>query len=141
MAYNDSKATIIILKCVGVFVAAVFIFGLLTRQGRDYDISILEDNSDIQNVRSLTLTSQDITDLTPISHLSFLEHLDISNTQVTDLSPLAGLIRLQTLNLAYCGVQDISVLANHSFLREIDVSTGRKNKLHLCFRPLVSNFR
>ena len=62
------------------------------------------------NLAALSLSSTQVSDLTPLQGLTSLASLNLYRTQVSDLKPLASLTDLQTLDISRTQVSDLSVL-------------------------------
>jgi Leucine-rich repeat (LRR) protein len=73
---------------------------LLTLSCRDVGINKLEGLGLFTGLRQLTLSANQISDLTALSPLSSLESLDLSDNTVTDPVPLYELLSLRTLDLS-----------------------------------------
>lgn len=70
-------------------------------------------------IRNLNLTSQNISDISPLASLTNLRNLQIYNNQISDISPLRNLTELTHLQLGYNPIADItplSELVNLQFL-------------------------
>ena len=67
----------------------------------DEDISDLTPLLRLRNLHTLILFRNQIVDISPISHLIQLEHLELNNNQITDFSPL-----LTLTNLGYLDIRD-----------------------------------
>jgi hypothetical protein len=65
------------------------------------------------NVITLSLGSNEISDLTPLSGLTDLRGLLLEYNQISDISPLSELINLVVLNLNGNQVSDLTPLSNH----------------------------
>ena len=66
----------------------------------------------MHQIRSLSVTTSGIADLTGLEHAINLEVLSVSGTAVSDISVLANLMGLKVLYLEDTNVSDISALAN-----------------------------
>jgi internalin A len=64
----------------------------------------------------------DLSDLSPLTHLTTLERLSVHSTQVSDLSHLKGLIALQQIGVHSTQVRDLSPLKGLITLQLIDIS-------------------
>ena len=76
-------------------------------------------------VTALDFTSKNISDITPLTHLTALQSLVLWDTGASDIGPLARLTALQSLNLRHTRVSDISPLTRLTALQEIDLSYTR----------------
>lgn len=78
----------------------------------------IRDISGLENCTGLTtliLCYNDITDISPLAHLTQLNNLWISNNvDLVDISPLAGLPNLDILKLSNCRISDIGALAGNT---------------------------
>ena len=74
------------------------------------EISDLSPLSDLTGLRSLNLSSNNISNLSPLTNLTNLRSLNLVATLTSDVSALSGLNRLEVLNLADSTVSDISPL-------------------------------
>jgi len=83
---------------------------------RDEDILQL---AYMTNLTSLTLTGNQITDISPLAGLINLTSLDLSDNQISNLSPLEGLTNLTSLALANNQISDILPLAELTYLRRL----------------------
>lgn len=89
------------------------------------ELDTLDGIEHFKNLTSLNISSNQITDLSPLAPLSKLYYLDASNVYSTggnrfaDLSPLAGLTELRSLSLLKAGVTDISALSSLTNLTEL----------------------
>mgnify|MGYP001447455640 CR=1 FL=1 len=87
---------------------------------RNGGIETLEDLLMMPNLMSVSLTLQNISDLTPLAQLASLENLDLRHNPVTDLAPLAGLKQLGSVCLFGTRVEDLSPLVSCPRLTSID---------------------
>lgn len=71
---------------------------------------ILGDVVKLYSLTSLTLSGDNLTDISPLSALGGLVFLDLSNNSISDLGPLGGLRELKTLYLDNNPITDFSVL-------------------------------
>ncbi|MCS6904096.1 MAG: leucine-rich repeat domain-containing protein [Bacteroidia bacterium] len=56
----------------------------------------------LQQLKSLSIAQNPITDLSPLVHLSFLEHLNCTGTLIRSLAPLRKLSKLSFLDIRKC---------------------------------------
>jgi len=75
------------------------------------EVSDLTPVSGLENLETLNLEANKIGDLTPLSGLKSLTTLDLSSNKVVDVTPLSGLTSLTTLLLNYNNVSDLAPLA------------------------------
>ena len=73
-------------------------------------------------LRSLDLTNNAISDLSPLMNLQKLEKLRISGNQITDLRPLIGLPALRYLEVTGNGVTETSAVGSLAALQTLDLS-------------------
>ncbi len=73
------------------------------------------------NLQNVMLRGNQISDLTPLAHLSTLRHLDLKGNQISDLTPLAHLSTLRYLDLRGNQISDLTPLAHLSTLRYLDL--------------------
>lgn len=87
----------------------------------DEDLELL---SQCTSLRVLVLDYQQITDLSPLADLP-LEYLSLTGNQVSDLSPLSGRTALRVLDLGENPVGSVEVLADLTALQEVTLdATG-----------------
>ena len=67
-------------------------------------------DEDRQRVTTLSLSSNQLTDVAPLAGLTSLTTLSLSGNQLTDVAPLAGLTSLTTLSLADNQLTDVAPL-------------------------------
>ncbi|MEA2562662.1 MAG: hypothetical protein QOH06_4166 [Acidobacteriota bacterium] len=70
-----------------------------------------------------------ISDLSPLATLTYLQSLNLRGTSVEDISPLAALTNLQSLKLSGTSVEDLSPLATLTNLQSLDVSGTQASDL------------
>ena len=87
----------------------------------DEGLLILIAQHDIPpNVTHLYLSSNSLTDISPLASLTSLVELDLSNNQIEDISPLSELTNLRSLTLGeYYGGNEISDLSPLSGLVDL----------------------
>lgn len=87
----------------------------------DGDLELL---AQCTNLRVLILDYQQITDLSPLADLP-LEYLSLTGNQISDLSPLVGQTELRVLDLGENPVRSVEVLAGLTALQEVTMeATG-----------------
>ena len=85
------------------------------------DLTLLEQ---CVNLKVLILDYQHISDLSPLAQLP-LEYLSLTGNEVPDLSPLSGMTELQVLDLGENPVRSVQMLADLHQLREVTLeATG-----------------
>ena len=83
--------------------------------------------SDITPLKSLThlthlyLYNHQISDITPLQSLTHLKTLDLRGNQISDITPLQSLTNLTSLNLSNNQISDISFLQSLTNLTELDL--------------------
>jgi len=70
----------------------------------------LEGIEVLENLETLTLSNNILTDLEPISGLTQLKVLDIQNNRISDLSPLKALTKLEVLLIRNNPIESIDVI-------------------------------
>ncbi len=80
------------------------------------DINFLNDFPDLPE-GNLCFSSNQITDIRPLSSLKNVKYLDLSNNQIKNIKPLLGLIGISELNLSFNKISNISPLANLKKIR------------------------
>ena len=93
---------------------------------RDEDIEPLRY---MVNLRSLDLSSNEISDLSPLSGLTNLETLSLWNNEISDLSPLSGLVNLEWLALDSNQISDLSPLSSLTNLETLGLSDNEISDL------------
>ena len=87
----------------------------------DDDLELL---AQCTNLQVLVLDYQQITDLSPLANLP-LEYLSLTGNQISNLSPLSGLTELQVLDLGENPVRSVEVLGELTALQEVTLdATG-----------------
>ena len=89
---------------------------LMTLDLMGNNISDLTPLSGLKNLESLTLWDNAISDLTPLSSLENLSYLDLDENYIEDLAPLTNLTSLETLYLSYNEIEDITPLQELSLM-------------------------
>ena len=83
------------------------------------DISPLAELKHAQNLRSLTLSHNNISDLSPLAELTQVGYLHLDNNNISDISPLAELTQVDYLHLDNNNISDISPLAELKNLSQL----------------------
>lgn len=78
--------------------------------------------SDYKELRSITLPSLGIVDITPLSHCSRLEALNIAFNPVASLAPLEGLPLLTEIDIRGTGINDLWDVCELKQLKKLTVS-------------------
>ena len=79
---------------------------------------------DIETLKVLDLSGQNITDISFLADGVNLEELDLSNNEITDISVLAKLTKLRKLNISNNAIEDINILLVLPELEEVDISNN-----------------
>lgn len=74
---------------------------------------------DLEKVKTLDISSKQISDLTPLTGLSGLEKLYLQDNLITDLKPLAGLKKLKYLGLSNNRITALSQLGQMKDLEQL----------------------
>lgn len=82
--------------------------------------SFYVDNDD--NIKSLNLSGNQISDISILSDLNAIVNLDLSRNKISDLSILNGLKNLQVLNLESNNISDIPVFDNLKKLKTLNLN-------------------
>lgn len=82
---------------------------------------ILNDVIKLYSLTSLTLSGDNLTDITPLSALGGLVFLDLSNNSISNLQPLENLRELKTLYLDNNPITDFSALYNLPLLEMLSI--------------------
>ncbi|MYC59758.1 MAG: hypothetical protein F4X09_06125 [Gammaproteobacteria bacterium] len=83
------------------------------------DISDVSPLADLTNLRRMNVWGNDIGDISPLSELINLEYLKLDRNKIEDISPLSGLVSLNNLILSFNDITDISALSGLNNLREL----------------------
>ena len=78
-------------------------------QLNDSDMDII---GSLNNMKKLSLSNNEITDVSKISGMVSLEYLDISGNKIQDINPLNNLRNITDLNVSDNDISDVSVVAN-----------------------------
>lgn len=76
------------------------------------------------NLKQLYLTSQDITDITPLSGLYQLDFLALNGNRIQDACPISGLTGLRKLVLFHNEIEDIGCLSHLTKLTDLLLSNN-----------------
>ena len=83
-----------------------------------------------KNLRQLSLSNNEISDLTPLANLTQLRYLPLRDNQISDLTPLANLTQLNYLSLdRNKKISDLTPLANLDELKEVSFADNRVSDL------------
>ncbi|XZI52952.1 leucine-rich repeat domain-containing protein (plasmid) [Clostridium perfringens] len=131
--------------------------------GLEHCTNLTELNLDSNNIKDISKLSKltklnslmlgwnrGITDISPLSGLTYLKTLDLEGNQISDIGALRGLINLMDLNLILNKISDISPLKNLQNVRALvnnqkltaeDVkSIGPKAEVYNIVKDLDGNF-
>lgn len=103
-----------------------------TRSLDDYEktrIRSIRGLDTLTNLASLSLRSNDISDLTPLANLHKLGKITLTDNRVTDLVPLAGLPALSDLGLSGNTIADLTPLARVRTLRFLGLTKNQLSDL------------
>ncbi len=85
------------------------------------DISSLEDIPNLYYLKTLSLTSQNISDISPLGGMK-LENINLADNYVGNLLPLKDMAMLRTLDLCQNPVQDLTPISRLLSLESLDIS-------------------
>ena len=110
------------------------------------ELSNISPLAGLKSLRTLRLEEGKISDVSPLKNLINLESLHLDHNDIVDVSPLKNLINLTELNLWHNAISDVSPLKNLINLTELnlwhnaisDIST-LKNLIHLESLDLAHN--
>ena len=85
------------------------------------DISSLDDIPNMYYLRKLTLTSQAISDLTPLSGMK-LKAINVSDNYVGNLLPLKDMVMLRDLDVCQNPLKDLTPISRLLSLETLDIS-------------------
>ena len=85
--------------------------------------------AELGKLTRLVLTTNNISDLTPLAQLTQLTELDLSENNISDLTLLAQLTQLTTLILANNNISDLTPLAQLTQLTELDLGGFHGNNI------------
>ena len=82
-------------------------------------------HEELENVRTLTLSDNRITDISFLRNYKKLNTLNIANNSISDISVLAELDNVHTVRLENLPIKDLSPLAKMKSLKYLHLSLGR----------------
>ena len=85
------------------------------------DISSLEDITNAYSLRTLMLTSQSISDLSPLEGMK-IERLNFSDNFIGNLLPIRGMVTLRELDLCQNPLRDLTPISRLLSLNYLDIS-------------------
>jgi hypothetical protein len=80
--------------------------------GADKNITSIEGLEHCENLQNITIDSNQISDLGPLTGLVHLQYLSLAYNQIIDLRPLAGLLNLQNLGLQGNQISDLQPISD-----------------------------
>lgn len=89
-------------------------------------IQHLDGIEELSELKTLFVSFNEISDITPVGELSKLKTLYVNGNNIQDISALSDLENLNALGLQYNDIQDISSLSSKSQLKSLHV---RKNAI------------
>ena len=92
-------------------------------------ISDLTPLANLLKLIQLYINFTEVSDLTPLANLTRLEDLYISSTEISDLTPLANLTRLEDLRASNNKISDLTPLANLTRLENLNISFNEVSDL------------
>ena len=84
-----------------------------------------------KNLRTLSITENQIYDLTPLTNLTNLESLRLDDNHISDITPLANLTKLKYLSLEFSQLSDLSPLENLAELRYLSLDFDQFSDISL----------
>ncbi len=84
-----------------------------------------------KNLRTLSITENQVYDLTPLANLTKLESLRLDDNHISDITPLANLTKLQYLSLEFSQLSDLSPLENLAELRYLSLGFDQFSNVSL----------
>jgi hypothetical protein len=85
------------------------------------DINSLEGAEFCIHAKSMDLSDNYISDLTPLFGLSLLEHLNLADNEIENIDVLSNLLNLKSINLSNNNIDDISALMGLGFIDYVDL--------------------
>jgi len=79
----------------------------------------------LEDIDEFELASSDITNLDGIEFCIHAKTMDLSDNRITDISPLFGLSQLEELNLSDNQIQNIDTLSNLTNLKTVNLSNNQ----------------
>jgi serine/threonine protein kinase len=84
-------------------------------------IRSLTDLTKMKHITRVYIAYQDLTDIEPLSELTYLEDVDLRHTPVRDVSPLAANLSLTRLEVFDTDVTDLTALRTCPHLQVVDI--------------------
>ena len=95
---------------------------LVTLDLGENEISDLSDLSSLTSLNTLTIYHNPISDLSPLSGISSLIEVNVGEAPVNDLSPLSSLYNLNVLDVWYTNVSDLTPISGLTSLKRLYLS-------------------
>ena len=96
----------------------------------DKKLTFIPTNSLNDNVKSINLHCNEISQISGLQHLAQLTSLDLSSNKLTSIAGLSDLVSLKTLNLASNLLTKVEGLAGLFQLKHINLSYNKISSLH-----------
>ena len=84
-----------------------------------------------KNLHTLSITENQVYDLTPLANLTNLESLRLDDNHISDITPLANLTKLRYLSLEFSQLSDLSPLENLAKLRYLSLDFDQFSNVSL----------
>ena len=98
-------------------------------------ISDITPLSGLTNLEFLSLSFNSIVDVSALSGLTSLESLFLSSNSISDITPLSGLTNLEFLSLSFNSIVDVSALSGLTSLESLFLSSNSISDI----TPLIAN--
>jgi Leucine-rich repeat (LRR) protein len=128
VSFVDPNLEEVVRETLGMDTATIYLSdlqGITTLDAGDLDIANISGIGNIENLISLNLERNSITNVGPLRGLSDLEVLNLGNNQVEIIDAVSSLISLQTLLLDSNQVSDLSPLAGLTGMVELNLSANQ----------------
>ena len=83
---------------------------------------------DLPELLVLIIACNNVTDITPLASLQYLEYAELFNNKITDITPLQNLTHLLDLNLAFNKINDLSPVKNLKNLQRLWLFSSQRIK-------------
>jgi internalin A len=93
------------------------------------DVHNLGPLQHLTSLKSLSIRSRHISDITPLRDLTALEYLKVRGEDIADLSPLTGMTALKSLDLAGVTAPDLTALAPLTALERLSIQCDQVTDL------------
>ena len=84
----------------------------------------------MSNLKSLSISRMDISNISAIGKLNDLEHLSLYGNMLVDIAPLASLTKLKSLSINNTSIRDISVLSGMTNLEDLLLRSNPITDIH-----------